>query len=123
MLITKLRSVSGGLFPGADYNEKKVEAGVTELAGAANIDGNFLHVLDTLHGIGANAAHEVGQYLQDHSNTFGNSKSTRLQFHYALSVLISSTSTATRRTTTCISSARESSPTARCSPTIKTSGD
>ena len=39
-----------------------------------------------LHEAGVNCAHEVEQYLQDHSNTFGNSKSTRLQFHYALSV-------------------------------------
>ena len=123
MIIKKLKQVSGGVFPGAAYSETKVEQGVADFAGTANVDGNFLFVLSILHEAGVNCAHEVEQYLQDHSNTFGNSKSTRLQFHYALSVLISSTSTATRRTITCISSARGSSPTARCSPTIKTSGD
>ena len=86
MIIKKLKQVSGGVFPGAAYNETKVEQGVAEFAGAANVDGNFLLVLDMLHEAGVNCAHEVEQYLQDHSNTFGNSKSTRLQFHYALSV-------------------------------------
>ena len=86
MIIKKLKQVSGGVFPGAAYNETKVEQGVADFAGAANVDGNFLLVLDMLHEAGVNCAHEVEQYLQDHSNTFGNSKSTRLQFHYALSV-------------------------------------
>ncbi len=86
MIIKKLKQVSGGVFPGAAYNETKVEQGVADFAGAANVDGNFLLVLDMLHEAGVNCSHEVEQYLQDHSNTFGNSKSTRLQFHYALSV-------------------------------------
>ena len=86
MIIKKLKQVSGGVFPGAAYNETKVEQGVADFAGAANVDGNFLLVLDMLHEAGVNCAHEVEQYLQDHSNTFDNSKSTRLQFHYALSV-------------------------------------
>ena len=86
MIIKKLKQVSGGVFPGAAYNETKVEQGVADFAGAANVDGNFLLVLNMLHEAGVNCAHEVEQYLQDHSNTFGNSKSTRLQFHYALSV-------------------------------------
>ncbi len=59
---------------------------MADFAGTANVDGNFLFVLSMLHEAGVNCAHEVEQYLQDHSNTFGNSKSTRLQFHYALSV-------------------------------------
>ena len=86
MIIKKLKQVSGGVFPGAAYNETKVEQGVADFAGTANVDGNFLFVLSMLHEAGVNCAHEVEQYLQDHSNTFGNSKSTRLQFHYALSV-------------------------------------
>ena len=86
MIIKKLKQVSGGVFPGAAYNETKVEQGVADFAGAANVDGNFLLVLNMLHEAGVNCSHEVEQYLQDHSNTFGNSKSTRLQFHYALSV-------------------------------------
>ena len=52
MIIKKLQSVHGGVFPGAAYNEKKVLEGVAELAGYANIDGNFLHTLRTLHGVG-----------------------------------------------------------------------
>ena len=86
MIIKKLKQVSGGVFPGAAYNETKVEQGVADFAGAANVDGNFLLVLNMLHEAGVNCSHEIEQYLQDHSNTFGNSKSTRLQFHYALSV-------------------------------------
>jgi len=86
MIIKKLRQVSGGVFPGAAYNETKVEQGVADFAGAVNVDDKFLHVLNMLHEAGVNCAHEVEQYLQNHSNTFGNSKSTRLQFHYALSV-------------------------------------
>ena len=74
MIIKKLKQVSGGVFPGAAYNETKVEQGVADFAGAANVDGNFLLVLDMLHEAGVNCAHEVEQYLQDHSNTFGNSK-------------------------------------------------
>ena len=79
MIIKKLKQVSGGVFPGAAYNETKVEQGVADFAGAANVDGNFLLVLDMLHEAGVNCAHEVEQYLQDHSNTFGNSKSTRAE--------------------------------------------
>lgn len=86
MIIKKLKQVSGGVFPGAAYNETKVEQGVADFAGAVNVDDKFLHVLNMLHEAGVNCAHEVEQYLQNHSNTFGNSKSTRLQFHYALSV-------------------------------------
>ena len=52
MIIKKLQSVHGGVFPGAAYNEMKVLEGVAELAGYANIDGNFLHTLRTLHGVG-----------------------------------------------------------------------
>lgn len=45
MIIKKLEPVHGGTFPGAAYNEQKVKEGVAELAGHANIDGNFLHTL------------------------------------------------------------------------------
>ena len=50
MIIKKIDPVHGGVFPGAAYNEKKVLAGVAELAGHANIDGNFLHTLHTIRG-------------------------------------------------------------------------
>ena len=50
MIIKKLKQVSGGVFPGAAYNETKVEQGVADFAGAANVDGNFLLVLNMLAG-------------------------------------------------------------------------
>lgn len=85
MIITKLKSVHGGVFPGAAYNEKKVLAGVAELAGHANIDGNFLHTLYTLHGVGIDCSKEVERYLQSRSQTYGNTRSTQWQVHLALS--------------------------------------
>ena len=85
MIITKLKSVHGGVFPGAAYNEKKVLAGVAELAGHANIDGNFLHTLHTLHSVGIDCSKEVERYLQSRSQTYGNTRSTQWQVHLALS--------------------------------------
>ena len=85
MIITKLKSVHGGVFPGAAYNEKKVLEGVAELAGHANIDGNFLHTLHTLHGVGIDCSKEVERYLQSRSQTYGNTRSTQWQVHLALS--------------------------------------
>ena len=85
MIITKLKSVHGGVFPGTAYNEKKVLAGVAELAGHANIDGNFLHTLYTLHGVGIDCSKEVERYLQSRSQTYGNTRSTQWQVHLALS--------------------------------------
>ena len=85
MIITKLKSVHGGVFPGAAYNEKKVLEGVAELAGHANIDGNFLHTLRTLHGVGIDCSKEVERYLQSRSQTYGNTRSTQWQVHLALS--------------------------------------
>lgn len=85
MIITKLKPVHGGVFPGAAYNEKKVLEGVAELAGYANIDGNFLHTLRTLHSVGIDCSGEVERYLQDRSQTCGNTRSTQWQIHLALS--------------------------------------
>lgn len=85
MIIKKLKAVSGCAFPGAAYNEKKVKEGVAELIGHANIDGNFLHTLHTLHNVGIDCGREVEQYLQSRSQTYGNTKSTRWQLHLALS--------------------------------------
>lgn len=85
MIITKLKSVHGGVFPGAAYNEKKVLEGVAELVGHANIDGNFLHTLHTLHGVGIDCSKEVERYLQSQSQTYGNTRSTQWQVHLALS--------------------------------------
>ncbi|WP_028909417.1 relaxase/mobilization nuclease domain-containing protein [Prevotella sp. AGR2160] len=85
MIIKKLQSVHGGVFPGAAYNEKKVLEGVAELAGYANIDGNFLHTLRTLHGVGIDGSKEVERYLQGRSETYGNTRSTQWQLHLALS--------------------------------------
>lgn len=85
MIIKKLEPVHGGTFPGAAYNEQKVKEGVAELAGHANIDGNFLHTLHTLHGVGIGCGNEVEQYMQSRSQTFGNTRSTQFQLHLALS--------------------------------------
>lgn len=85
MIIKKLEPVHGGTFPGAAYNENKVKEGVAELVGHANIDGNFLHTLHTLHGVGIDCCNEVEQYMQSRSQTFGNTRSTQFQLHLALS--------------------------------------
>ena len=85
MIIKKIDPVHGGVFPGAAYNEKKVLAGVAELAGHANIDGNFLHTLHTLHGVSIDCSKEVERYLQSRSQTYGNTRSTQWQVHLALS--------------------------------------
>lgn len=85
MIIKKIDPVHGGVFPGAAYNEKKVLAGVAELAGHAYIDGNFLHTLHTLHGVGIDCSKEVERYLQSRSQTYGNTRSTQWQLHLALS--------------------------------------
>lgn len=85
MIIKKLEPVHGGTFPGAAYNEKKVKEGVAELVGHANIDGNFLHTLYTLHGVGIDCSKEVERYLQSRSQTYGNTRSTQWQVHLALS--------------------------------------
>lgn len=85
MIIKKIDPVHGGVFPGAAYNEKKVLEGVAELAGHANIDGNFLHTLRTLHGVGIDCSKEVERYLQSRSQTYGNTRSTQWQVHLALS--------------------------------------
>lgn len=85
MIIKKIDPVHGGVFPGAAYNEKKVLAGVAEFAGHANIDGNFLHTLHTLHAVGIDCSKEVERYLQSRSQTYGNTRSTQWQVHLALS--------------------------------------
>ena len=85
MIIKKIDPVHGGVFPGAAYNEKKVLAGVAELVGHANIDGNFLHTLHTLHGVSIDCSKEVERYLQSRSQTYGNTRSTQWQVHLALS--------------------------------------
>lgn len=85
MIIKKIDPVHGGVFPGAAYNEKKVLAGVAELAGHANIAGNFLHTLHTLHSVDIDCSKEVERYLQSRSQTYGNTRSTQWQVHLTLS--------------------------------------
>lgn len=85
MIIKKIKPVHGGIFPGAAYNEKKVKEGIAKLVGHANIDGNFLHTLHTLHSVGIDCGNEVEQYMQSRSQTFGNTRSTQFQLHLALS--------------------------------------
>lgn len=85
MIIKKLGSVSGGGFPSAAYNERKVAEGVASLVGGANVSNSFLHMLHTLHSVGISCGNDVERYLQDCSHTYGNSRSTRWQLHLALS--------------------------------------
>jgi hypothetical protein len=85
MIIKKLSMASGGRFPGAAYNERKVEEGLAELVSAANVNGNYLHELYAQHRVGLNCADSVERYLQDCSQTYGNTRSTKWQLHLALS--------------------------------------
>lgn len=85
MIITKLKSVHGGVFPGRLTTRRKFWKVSPSLAGHANIDGNFLHTLHTLHGVGIDCSKEVERYLQSRSQTYGNTRSTQWQLHLALS--------------------------------------
>ena len=86
MITKKLRQAGGGRFPAAGYNEGKVLEGVADLLMARNVDERFIRQLDIMHAVGINAAGEVEQYMREHSQTYGNSKTQYKQFHVALSV-------------------------------------
>lgn len=86
MIVKKLSDVSGGCFPGARYNEMKVAAGVARLMAMENVSGTLRHNVETLHRFGLDASAEVERYLKDRSQTYGNTKTTRFQFHVSASV-------------------------------------
>ncbi len=86
MIVKKLSDVKGGEFPGAGYNERKVAEGVAELMAMENISNALRHKIDVLHHFGLDAASEIERYLKDRSQTYGNTNTTRFQFHVSASV-------------------------------------
>jgi len=86
MIVKKLGMVSGGGFPGAGYNERKVAEGVARLMAMENVDAAMRHKVELLHETGFDCAGEIEKYLKERSRTYGNTKTTRFQFHIAASV-------------------------------------
>lgn len=86
MIVKKLGMVSGGGFPGAGYNERKVAEGVVRLMAMENVDAAMCHKVELLHEAGFDCAGEIEKYLKERSRTYGNTKTTRFQFHIAASV-------------------------------------
>ena len=86
MIVKKLGMVSGGGFPGAGYNERKVAEGVARLMAMENVDAAMRHKVELLHEVGFDCAGEIEKYLKERSRTYGNTKTTRFQFHIAASV-------------------------------------
>lgn len=86
MIVKKLGMVSGGGFPGAGYNERKVAEGVARLMAMENVDAAMCHKVELLHEAGFDCAGEIEKYLKERSRTYGNTKTTRFQFHIAASV-------------------------------------
>mgnify|MGYP001062245974 CR=1 FL=1 len=86
MIVKKLGMVAGGGFPGAGYNERKVAEGVARLMAMENVDAAMRHKVELLHEAGFDCAGEIEKYLKERSKTYGNTKTTRFQFHIAASV-------------------------------------
>lgn len=86
MIVKKLSDVSGGCFPGARYNEMKVASGVACLMAMENVSEALRHNVETLHNFGLDASVEVERYLKERSKTYGNTRTTRFQFHVSASV-------------------------------------
>ncbi len=86
MIVKKLSDVSGGTFPGARYNEMKVATGVAQLMAMENVSEALRHNVEILHRFGLDASVEIERYLKDRSQTYGNTKTTRFQFHVSASV-------------------------------------
>ena len=86
MIVKKLGMVSGGGFPGAEYNERKVAEGVARLMAMENVDAAMRHRVELLHEAGFDCAGEIEKYLKERSRTYGNTKTTRFQFHITASV-------------------------------------
>jgi len=86
MIVKKLSDVKGGSFPGAGYNERKVAEGVAELMAMENVSNALRHKIKVLHHFGLDAASGIERYLKEHSKTYGNTTTTRFQFHVSASV-------------------------------------
>lgn len=52
-------------FPGAEYNEEKVEVGVADLVLVENVDTSLQCHVVALHQCGINCANDVEQYLKE----------------------------------------------------------
>ncbi len=86
MIVKKLSDVKGGGFPGAGYNERKVAEGIAELMAMENVSNSLRHKVEVLHHFGLDAASEIERYMKDRSQTYGNTTTTRFQFHVSASV-------------------------------------
>jgi len=86
MIVKKLSDVKDGGFPGAGYNERKVAEGVAVLMAMENISNALRHKIEVLHHFGLDAASEIERYLKERSRTYGNTTTTRFQFHVSASV-------------------------------------
>ena len=86
MIVKRLGMVSGGGFPGAGYNERKVAEGMAQLMAMENVDAALRHKVELLHEAGFDCSGEIERYLKEKSQTYGNTKTTRFQFHIAASV-------------------------------------
>ncbi len=86
MIVKKLSDVSGGAFPGARYNEMKVAAGMAQLMAMENVSEALRHNVEILHHFGLDVSSEIERYLKERSQTYGNTKTTRFQFHVSASV-------------------------------------
>lgn len=86
MIVKKLGMVSGESFPGAGYNERKVAEGVARLMAMENVDAAMRHKVELLHEAGLDCVGEIEKYLKERSRTYGNTKTTRFQFHITASV-------------------------------------
>ena len=64
MIVKKLGMVSGGGFPGAGYNERKVAEGVARLMAMENVDAAMRHKVELLHEAGFDCAGEIEKYLK-----------------------------------------------------------
>ena len=51
-----------------------------------NVDAAMHHRVELLHEAGFDCAGEIEKYLKERSRTYGNTKTTRFQFHIAASV-------------------------------------
>lgn len=86
MIVTKHKPVSGGRFPAVGYNEDKIAKGVATLMAMENVSDELRCKVEALHCFGLDARAEIGRYLKDRSQTYGNSRTTRFQLHLSASI-------------------------------------
>lgn len=59
---------------------------MARLMAMENVDAAMRHKVELLHEAGFDCAHMFEKYLKERSRTYGNTKTTRFQFHIAASV-------------------------------------